>query len=201
VPIAIGEISPGRFVPLAEHVSLSAEFSRWSLNAGVRDAQRVLASGAQRVHVNVSPRAFDALGLAAQVRAALEIWALNPDRLVLEVTESAVLDDPVRAAKVLNELRTMGVGVAIDDFGKGYSSFGYLRDLPATELKIDQIYARNLTTDSRAQALVRSMAALGHALGLAVTLEGIEDEATAQLAHGLGCACGQGFALGRPMPP
>ena len=120
--------------------------------------------------------------------------------MILEVTETAVMEDPEYSARALRGLRDTGVGIAIDDFGKGYSSFAYLKHFPATELKIDKSFVADMVRDERSSRLVRSMIDLAHSLGLSVTSEGVEDENTAQRLREMDCDHAQGFHLGRPRP-
>lgn len=196
-----GAISPAQFVPLAEQEALATELTRWSLHAGLRAfAQLSQRRPGLRCHINVSPRAFGTLGLGEQVRAALAIWGVAPTELVLEVTETAVMDDSARCAQVLGGLREVGIGVAIGDFGKGYSSFGYLKDFPATELKIDQSFVGDLDPAGRAIHIVRSMIQLAHNLSIEATCEGVEDALTWQRLQALDCDQAQGYFLGRPLP-
>lgn len=194
-----GFISPTRFIPVAENDGLATELTRWTLHVGLREyaALRKKQPGL-RCHLNLSPRAFSQSGLVEQVHSSLGIWGVPATELVVEVTETAVMDEPEICARVLQGLRDSGIGVAIDDFGTGNATFSYLRFLPATELKIDQSFAINLLQDVRTVQIVRSMVDLAHNLGMTVTLEGIEDTEALNLLRTLGCDYAQGFALGRP---
>ncbi len=196
-----GVIAPGWFVPLAEQAGLAPELTRWSLNAALREfAAMHRLRPDLRCAVNLSSRVFADPGLAEQVNAALAIWGVSPDRLVLEVTETAVMEDPEQSAKALARLRDAGVGIALDDFGRGYSSFQYLKHLPATELKIDRLFVHIGDGDARGERLLRSMIDLAHALGLAVVAEGVETEAEAARLATMDCDLGQGWHFGRPEP-
>lgn len=196
-----GPIGPARFVPLAEQGGLVSELTRWSLHTALREyaALREHLPGL-RCSINLSPRVFSDSGIAEQVSAALAIWDIQPQQLVVEVTETAVMEDPEYSARALHALREVGIGIAIDDFGKGYSSFAYLKHFPATELKVDQTFVADLFRDERSLQLVRSMIDLGHNLGLGVTAEGVEDAATLERLRALGCDHAQGYHLGRPQP-
>jgi EAL domain-containing protein (putative c-di-GMP-specific phosphodiesterase class I) len=121
--------------------------------------------------------------------------------LTLEVTENSMMSDPERAAAVLRRMRTLEIDVSIDDFGTGYSSLGYLRDLSATEVKIDRTFVMNASTSDRDLAIVRAAVDLGHSLGLQVVAEGVEDTTTAGLMAASGCDLLQGFLLLPPVPP
>lgn len=195
-----GPVTPQRFVPIAEQGGLAAELTRWTLHATLREFSelRALAPGLHCA-INLSPRVFAEAGLVEQVVAALSIWGIPADSVVLEVTETAVMEDPETSARALHALRDAGLGIAIDDFGKGYSSFSYLRHFPATELKVDQSFVGAVSHDERARRLVSSMVGLAHGLGIEATCEGVEDEETVRTLLELGCDQAQGFHLGRPM--
>jgi EAL domain-containing protein (putative c-di-GMP-specific phosphodiesterase class I) len=120
--------------------------------------------------------------------------------LVLEVTESLLMEDRERAARVLARLRDDGVGVAIDDYGTGYSSLAYLTALPVTELKLDRAFVGEMTASPRAESIVTSTLHLAHALGLVLVAEGVEDQATIDVLTFLGCDIVQGYHLSRPLP-
>ena len=118
----------------------------------------------------------------------------------LEITESAIMDDPQRAQATLERLHAMGFSLSIDDFGTGYSSLAYLKKLPVDELKIDQSFVKNMETDGDDAKIVRSTVELAHNLGLSVVAEGVENEAVWKLLRELGCDQAQGHHMGRPMP-
>lgn len=197
----LGPISPQRFVPLAEHAGLAAELTRWSLYAALREfAPLRRADPELTLSLNLSARSLADHGVSELIGAALAIWNLPPRRLRLEVTETAVIEDPVGAAEALGTQRALGVQVAIDDFGRGYSSFAYLRHFPITELKIDQAYAQGLSTDPKARRLLRSLVDLAHNLDLKIVVEGIEQPDDLECVRALGADYGQGYAIGRPEP-
>lgn len=196
-----GDVSPDRFVPLAEQGGLAADLTRWSLYAALREHADVLRSApAVRCAINLSPRVFAEAGLVEQIVAALSIWGVPAASVVIEVTETAVIEDPEVSARTLSALRDVGLGVAIDDFGRGYSSFSYLRQFPATELKIDQSFTRDVVRDDRTRRLVGAMVTLAKGLGIETVCEGVEDDATLQVLVDLGCDNVQGYLLSRPMP-
>jgi EAL domain-containing protein (putative c-di-GMP-specific phosphodiesterase class I) len=196
-----GMVAPQRFVPMAEQGGLAAELTRWTLHAGLREYAQLRGHDPNlRCAINLSPRVFSESGLVEQVGASLAIWGVPPSSVILEVTETAVMEDPEYSARALRGLRDTGVGIAIDDFGKGYSSFAYLKHFPATELKIDKSFVADIVRDERSSRLVRSMIDLAHSLGLSVTSEGVEDENTAQRLREMDCDHAQGFHLGRPRP-
>lgn len=125
---------------------------------------------------------------------------LSPSVLVLEITEDVLVGDRDRACEVLTALRGMGVRIAVDDFGKGYSSLSYLRELPIDELKLDKSFILSMTDDSRATALVVSTIDLAHSLGLDMTAEGVENEDAFRALSDYGCDVAQGFFMSRPVP-
>jgi diguanylate cyclase len=177
--------------PLADAVvelSLAAAAHWWALGLRIP------------VSVNLSPANVTDLDLPAKIAAALRRHDLPPQALTVELTEGTLMSDPDRGRGVLARLRDSGVGVSIDDYGTGYSSLTYLRDLPADELKLDRSFTWDLDADPRATAITRHTTALAHALGLRLTAEGIESAAVADALRQLGCDVGQGFHFARPMP-
>jgi EAL domain-containing protein (putative c-di-GMP-specific phosphodiesterase class I) len=153
-----------------------------------------------RVAVNVSARTIGRPSFAAEVIAILEELELPGTRLKIEVTETALMADPERAALVLTRLADAGVGISLDDFGRGQTSLGYLSALPLDELKIDRGFVTGMLDNPTHAAIVRSILELGHNLGLRVVAEGVETEAVLEHLIDIGCDVVQGFLLGRPMP-
>lgn len=153
-----------------------------------------------KVAVNLSTWDLQDPRLAARICELLESYRLPPELLSLEITETAVLADPSRAMKVLNELAVRGVHAALDDFGTGYSSLTYVRQLLLQELKIDASFVRGLAHGERDRAIVCSTIDLGHRLRPSVVAESVEDRATLDLLAELGCDQAQGFYVSRPMP-
>lgn len=197
----LGSVSPEIFVPLAERTGLIGELTRWCINATLRHAAEArLAERGFHLSINMSPRVFLDHSFPDQVIAALKIWGVPPQTLMLEVTESAMMEDAVEAIGMLRRMREAGMQIAIDDFGTGYASFSYLRRLPVDEVKLDRSFVTDITTDLRGKQLVRSMIELAHSLGIRVVAEGVEDDATLALLAEMGCDLAQGFHPGRPMP-
>ena len=149
--------------------------------------------------VNLSPLQFASPTLVETVRGALERHALDPRQLTLEVTESTAMKDVEASLQMLEALTAMGVRIAIDDFGTGYSSLLYLKRMPATELKIDRAFVRDLEHNSEDAAIVSLIIALGRTLQLQVVAEGVETEAQRNFLGELGCDVLQGYHLGRPV--
>jgi EAL domain-containing protein (putative c-di-GMP-specific phosphodiesterase class I) len=140
------------------------------------------------------------LDLPRQIEAALSTHGLPGDALVVEVTESCLIAQPVRTRQVLHRLRDAGVGLSIDDFGTGYSSFTQLRDLPVSEIKIDRSFVAGVTGSAADAAIVKYAIDLGHSLGLHVVSEGVETYATLDALTGMGCDVMQGYLFAHPMP-
>ena len=195
-----GLLGPEEFVPLAERTGLIRDLTLYVLDAALRQAHLWDEAGlALRVSVNLSARDLLDLELPEKVSALLDRHRVGADRLELEITESVILADPMRARVVLSRLSAMGLRIAIDDFGSGYSSLAYLKRLPVGEIKIDRSFVMNMEHDDNDAVIVRSTIDLARNLGLDVVAEGVESEgAWTDLAR-LGCDFGQGFYLSRPM--
>jgi EAL domain-containing protein (putative c-di-GMP-specific phosphodiesterase class I) len=195
-----GLLAPDRFIPLAEQTGLITPLTDWVLHAALRQARVWRDSGrAIPVAVNVSEQNLHDPRLAGKVAELLDRYGVPPEDLMVEITETSVLLDPARATEVLRRLRMLGVRVAIDDFGAGQSALGYLRQLPADELKIDRSFIRDLQHSDRDTAIVRAAIELGHSLGLSVVAEGVEDEETWDQLASLGCDIAQGYFMARPL--
>jgi EAL domain-containing protein (putative c-di-GMP-specific phosphodiesterase class I) len=193
-------VSPDDFIPLAEETRLIVPIGRWVLREACMEAVSWQGEGRRlSVAVNVSVRQLDTADLIDDVRHALEASGLEPDLLVLEITESTLVTNPSAVAESLNRIKSLGVRIAIDDFGTGYSSLAYLRQFPIDILKIDRAFVDGISSDSAAAALVRSLVDLGRSLSLETVAEGIERVDQADLLRQDGCATGQGFLFARPM--
>ena len=155
---------------------------------------------ALKISVNLSTRDLMDQDLPVKFAELLERHQLGPGAFCLEITESAIMDDPVRAQNTLERLHAMGMDLSIDDFGTGYSSLAYLKRLPVDELKIDKSFVLNMENDIGDTKIVRSTIDLGHNMGLRVVAEGIETEAVWRLLARMGCDQGQGYFMSRPMP-
>jgi EAL domain-containing protein (putative c-di-GMP-specific phosphodiesterase class I) len=197
-----GLLPPSEFVPLAERTSLIKPLTAWVLQEAARQCGRWRARGRElSIAVNVSARNLLDVEFPTQVKGLLGAWDLDSDRLELEITEDAVLTDPVRTKAILEELAEMGVRLAIDDFGTGYSSLAYLKRLPITQIKIDRSFVIGMESDEDDATIVRSTIDLGRNLGLEVVAEGVESEQTWNHLRDLGCDVAQGYYLSRPVPP
>ncbi|MDQ1615154.1 MAG: hypothetical protein QOJ60_1093, partial [Actinomycetota bacterium] len=194
-----GLLGPDTFVPLAEHTGLMAPLTEWVLRHAVTQAAQWRDLGLMLpVAVNMSPRSLLDGNLAASLLALLAEANVTGDLLELEITETAIMTDPGRAVRVLRQLNAMGIRVAIDDFGVGYTSLTYLKSLPVHTLKIDRAFVTDMLTDPRDQAIAESVIGLGHKLGLNVVAEGIETEEVWDRLKALNCDEGQGYLLARP---
>lgn len=197
-----GLVPPGEFIPIAERTGLIAEIDAWVLRQACR--QMVHWQGEGRglafVAVNISSRLFGQHELYRQVAEVLHETGLDPALLELEVTESAVMEDPEVALEQLHRLRELGLNLAIDDFGTGYSSLLRLKRMPVQKLKIDQGFVAGLPQDDDDIAIVRVIIALARSMGMQVHAEGIEQAEQAQFLLAQQCQLGQGYWFGRPVP-
>jgi diguanylate cyclase (GGDEF)-like protein len=197
---SLGLLYPDSFIPLAEQNGLMPQLTRAVLDRAVGRAARLDRAG-HRLGMSVNISRYDLVDedLASYVDGVLAFHGFPPDRLTLEVTESALGGDPRRAERCVRQLRTLGVRVSIDDFGVGYSSMSQLLGLAIDELKIDKSFTLALTSDPRAQANVRSTVELARALGLTLVAEGIETEEALRSLQCLGAEVGQGYLFARPL--
>ncbi len=198
----LGTLGPDVFIPLAEANGLVAPLTRVVLAEALRQCAAWRAAGLDlAVAVNLSARTVHDPGLPEQVNAALLRAGVPASRLILEITESAVMDDPLRAVPILERIAAIGISLSLDDFGTGYSSLSYLQRLPVREVKIDRSFVTGLTAgDTTSQVLVNSIINLGRSLGLQVVAEGVEDAPTLELLRELGCHYVQGYHVGKPVP-
>ncbi|HLY81523.1 MAG TPA: EAL domain-containing protein [Acidimicrobiales bacterium] len=196
-----GLLQPDEFIPMAETTELIGPLTAWVLDHALCQCRRWEQSGLDlQVAVNLSSRNLHHPEFPGEVAEALKRWDVSPDRLELEITESAVMTDPTRALKVLTGLRELGIALAIDDYGTGYSSLSYLSRLPVAKLKIDKSFILNMLDNEHDAVIVRSTIDLGRNLGLRVVAEGVETEETLRELTGLGCDIAQGYYLSRPVP-
>ena len=197
-----GLVPPGEFIPIAERTGLIADIDAWVMDQACRQMCQWLADGAPLsfIAINVSSRLFARRELYEQVAQVLHTTGLDPAFLELEVTESAVMDDPEVALEQLHRLRELGLRLAIDDFGTGYSSLLRLKRLPVQKLKIDQGFVAGLPWDEDDAAIVRVVIALAKSMGMQVHAEGIEQVEQARFLLDQECDMGQGYWFGRPMP-
>ncbi|RBY96000.1 GGDEF-domain containing protein [Blastococcus sp. TF02-8] len=197
-----GLLYPDAFIDLAESAGLMSRLTTQVVDMALAQC-RVWADQGRTLTmaVNVSPSNLVDEQFPDEVATLLAAHDLSAGSLVLEVTESLLMEDRERAVRVLSRLRDDGVGVAIDDYGTGHSSLAYLAALPVTELKLDRTFVSAMTGSRRAESIVTSTLQLAHALGLVLVAEGAEDQATVDALAGLGCDVVQGYHLSRPLPP
>jgi len=197
-----GLVPPSEFIPIAERTGLIAEIDAWVLREACRQMVRWQGDGRKLafVAVNISSRLFGQRELYRQVAEVLHETGLDPALLELEVTESAVMEDPEVALEQLHRLRELGLNLAIDDFGTGYSSLLRLKRLPVQKLKIDQGFVAGLPMDDDDVAIVRVIIALARSMGMQVHAEGIEQAEQARFLLEQQCELGQGYWFGRPVP-
>ena len=195
-----GLIPPDEFVPLAERTGLVHKLTAYVVREALDQVSQWWEMGIEvPVAVNVSMRDLQETDIAGLIAAELDDHRLPPDALVLEVTESVLVQDAGRAVTALRELQLLGVSSSLDDFGTGYSSLLLLEQLPVAEIKIDRSFVRRLDTDGEA-SMVRSIVGFAHGLGLSVVAEGIESAQAWRLLREMGCDVAQGFRVARPMP-
>jgi diguanylate cyclase (GGDEF)-like protein/PAS domain S-box-containing protein len=202
-----GTVGPATFIPVAEQTGLIVPLGRWVLTEACREAQAWSAAAEARgadappVTVNISGRQFQEPALASHVAAALADSALVPHRLVLEITESVMLNDAEAALAKLREIKSLGIRLAIDDFGTGYSSLAYLQRFPIDLLKMDKSFTDGIGREAAESALARAIVGLGHTLGMGTVAEGIETEAQLARLREFGCDVGQGYLFANPLRP
>jgi diguanylate cyclase (GGDEF)-like protein len=199
----LGLIEPDDFIPLAEKTGLIVPIGEWVLDEACRQMREWHDAGRHNwtMAVNLSPVQFGHPMLIQTVKATLERHSLVSHCLTLEITETTAMRDADASVIILQQLHAMGVRIAIDDFGTGYSSLLYLKRLPASELKIDRGFVRNLAHDSEDRAIVSAIVALGQTLDLKIVAEGVETVAQQEFLTEMGCDSLQGFLFGKPMPP
>jgi EAL domain-containing protein (putative c-di-GMP-specific phosphodiesterase class I) len=197
-----GLLFPDAFIELAESAGLMAALTSRVLDTALAQRREWSARGRELVgSVNVSPSNLVDERFPDEVAGLLARHGVPATALVLEVTESLLMEDRERAVRVLAGLREAGVGVSIDDYGTGYSSLAYLATLPVTELKLDRTFVRAMTGSARSAAIVTSTLQLAHALDLVFVAEGAEDQATVEALAALGCDVVQGYHLSPALPP
>jgi diguanylate cyclase (GGDEF)-like protein len=198
-----GEISPTEFIPVAEESGLILQLGRWAMDKAAHTLADWDRQNGEKlplyVGVNLSAIQVARDDIAGMVESSLRSAGLSGDRLTLELTESSIVQDPVRATRVFDALKALDATVAMDDFGTGYSSLAYLQRLPIDVLKIDKSFVSGMMVDPDAVAIVRAVLSLAEALGMSTTAEGIETVELATTLATLGCASGQGFYFAKPL--
>ncbi len=194
-------VLPDTFIPLMEQSGLIRSLTPWVLSAALQDCHDWHADGFDiTVSVNLSTRDLQDPYIVDTLCDVIAACDGQPSWLELEITESAVMTDPVRAMEALGDIADMGIGLSIDDFGTGYSSLGYLKKLPVSVIKIDKSFVIGMKDDENDATIVRSSIDLAHNMGLTVVAEGVENADTFSLLTSLGCDAAQGIFISRPMP-
>jgi diguanylate cyclase (GGDEF)-like protein len=196
-----GMVFPDQFIPFSEQTGFIRVLTLWVLDQAAALCARLAGEGMYpRISVNISARDLMDQDLAEKFTSILCKHGVAAASFCLEITESAIMDDPLRAQNTLNSLHALGTQLSIDDFGTGYSSLAYLKQLPVHELKIDKSFVKNMAHDANDAKIVRSTVDLGHNMGLRVVAEGIETEQVWNLLSEMGCDSGQGYYMSRPIP-
>lgn len=196
-----GMIFPDQFIPFSEQTGFIRVITLWMLDRAAALCSALALEGMYpKISVNISARDLMDQDLPAKFSEILFRHKVSAASFCLEITESAIMDDPVRAQNTLESLHALGAELSIDDFGTGYSSLAYLKQLPVDELKIDKSFVMNMEHDANDAKIVRSTVDLGHNLGLRVVAEGIETEQAWALLSQMGCDSGQGYLMSRPIP-
>ena len=199
----LGQVSPDRFIPVAEDSGMVVELGNWVLETACRQlaAWRYGVLGDVIISINVSACQLVDPGFLAQVEQALARHELAPHQLELELTERVLIDDGAVVRAVLERLHALGVSISLDDFGTGYSSLSYLTQFQINTLKVDRAFVMNIEHSGRSHNLVQAIIAMGHSLGLQLVAEGVETEGQARLLEGMGCQFLQGYHISRPILP
>ncbi|HYP22441.1 MAG TPA: EAL domain-containing protein, partial [Actinomycetota bacterium] len=195
-----GLVPPLEFIPFAEDSGLIVPIGRWVLFEACRTAASWAGPNPPSVSVNVSPLRFRHPGFVEELTEALEATGLPAERLVLEITESALVEDVDKVVERLDDLKRLGVQLAIDDFGTGYSSLSYLKHFAVDVLKIDKAFIDSIALGAEDSALARAVLKLGQSLNLKIVAEGVEEGAQADVLRSLGCPLAQGYLFSRPVP-
>jgi diguanylate cyclase (GGDEF)-like protein len=193
-----GLVSPADFIPIAEEIGAIGSIGGWVLRTACADA--ALWPGEIKVAVNLSPMQFKSKTLVADIVSALAASNLPAQRLEIEITETVMMNDTATTLETLNQLRSLGVRIAMDDFGTGYSSLSYLRRFPFSKIKIDQCFIREMSEEHESMAVLRAITGLGSSLGMTTTAEGVETLEQLSRLRAEGCTEVQGYFFSRPKP-
>jgi diguanylate cyclase (GGDEF)-like protein len=198
-----GLLLPGRFIGVAEEVGLIGDISEWVMEEACTQIAQWRAHGHQdlKVSINVAKPHFEDGRLCPRLEQLLHDTGLPAKWLMVELTESMLVQDAARALQQMNDLRALGVGLSIDDFGTGYSSLSYLKRFPANELKIDRSFIIDLPTHDKDRAIAQTVVTLGHSLGMDVVAEGVETVEQHRILQHIGCDVFQGFLFSKAVPP
>lgn len=198
-----GWIPPAEFIPLAEQTGLIIPLGLWVLETAckkIAEWEQSASLSQLIVAVNVSARQFNQNNFVQQLQEILVVSGANPERLKLELTESALISSVTDLSAKMRELKALGIGFALDDFGTGYSALSYLKQLPFDQLKIDRSFVKDILTDQNDKAIAKMIISLAVSLNLSLIAEGVETEEQRQLLVSLGCNCFQGYLFSKPVP-
>ncbi len=196
-----GMIPAGRLIEVAEETGLISNVTQWVINTALRECADYRRRGLNvGISINFSAHNLREREFVALVGQAVRLWEVPTDQIIIELTETAVMDDQPHAKDALQELKDIGVRLSMDDFGSGYSSMARLRDLSLDELKIDMSFVRNMLKAPVHERMVQSMINLAHGLDLSVVAEGVEDAVTMERLRAMGCDTIQGYLIGKPAP-
>ncbi|VAW74131.1 diguanylate cyclase/phosphodiesterase (GGDEF & EAL domains) with PAS/PAC sensor(s) [hydrothermal vent metagenome] len=197
-----GLIPPEEFIPSAEQTGVIRPLTLWVIDRALGQVTTWAGAGIDlKISINLSVRSLQDRQLPGQVQKLIERHHTNPSRVILEITESAIMSDPLTARRVMRRLSNMGFQLSIDDFGTGYSSLAYLKQLPVDEIKIDKSFVTQMDSDENDAVIVRATIDLAHNLGLKVVAEGVESTDVWDLLEMLGCDTAQGYFIRKPQSP
>jgi EAL domain-containing protein (putative c-di-GMP-specific phosphodiesterase class I) len=198
-----GLVSPGVFIPIAERIGVIADMGDWALTTACRQMAEWHRNGLAGLglSVNISGRQFAGDSLVDTVRDTLQATGLSPEFLELELTETLLMEDNEHSQRTIARLKALGVSIALDDFGVGYSSLSYLKQFALDTLKVDRAFTSEMLTSSQSEAIVRATFDIARALKLRTVAEGVETRPQADFLAELGCDVLQGFYFAKPMPP
>ncbi|MEI6737000.1 MAG: GGDEF domain-containing phosphodiesterase [Pseudomonadota bacterium] len=197
-----GQVSPATIIRIAEVSGALGALTNWVVNATLRQHAEWLKRGIRlNVSINLSTVNLQDTELPDAIKQAIGTWGVDPACITFEITENATIGDTGKSVAVLGQLKDIGVRIAVDDFGTGYSSLSYLKSFPLDELKIDEMFIKNMRQSVPDQKIVRSIVDLAHSFGLKIVAEGVEDEATVRDLKKMGCDMVQGNVLSPALPP
>jgi EAL domain-containing protein (putative c-di-GMP-specific phosphodiesterase class I) len=195
----LGFVPPADFVPLAEQTGVVKEMTSWVIERAAKDLTWLRSNGySGSVSINISAKDLLSENLLNNLENMLNTYAIEPSSILLELTETAAMDEPEAGLRALHHLASLGLRISIDDFGAGYSSLSYLKQIPASEIKLDRSLIIGITNSESSLLIVKASIDIAHGLGYSVVAEGVEDEATKELMKTLGCDELQGFLLSKP---
>jgi EAL domain-containing protein (putative c-di-GMP-specific phosphodiesterase class I) len=197
----LGEISPERFISIAEESGLITEFGYWVIQEACRQLTewRMKGLNVPSVSVNLSPTSFHCIKLPNTLAEILRLHGLQPRDLTIELTENVLLDSHPCTTKIIHDIHHLGVQLSMDDFGTGYSSLSYLRRLPISEFKLDRSFVADLEYDEVAQALSQAILSIAKTLKLTIIAEGVETQEQYRILHQQGYSVAQGYLFARPL--